>query len=266
VTERERNLESAITAVVAAGNILALYRQDVFHKFLTTKESFRDIVTEIDRYAETKIVEILSTATPNIPILSEESGVIGAGHLKNIFWVIDPLDGTVNYVNHIPLFAVSIALIEEQEPVAGVVYNPALNELYYGVEGGHAYKNKQRIRVKNGEPNELLFAAAFSGKNYNPSERQNEFLAFGKINDGTRGCLRTGSAAMNLCYVADGRFGGCWGKANKLWDIAAGLLLAKLSGARVGYRIVDKDKRLVNYVSAAPTAWDFVTQELDLDV
>ena len=91
-------------------------------------------------------------------------------------------------------------------------------------------------------------------------------MAFGKINDGTRGCLRTGSAAMNLCYVADGRFGGCWGKANKLWDIAAGLLLAKLSGARVGYRIVDKDKRLVNYVSAAPTAWDFVTQELDLDV
>lgn len=264
--KQEHNLESAITAAVAAGNILAEHNKDIFYKFPTIKESFRDIVTEIDRYAEAKIVEILSSATPTIPILSEESGIIGARHLKNTFWVIDPLDGTVNYFNHIPFYAVSIALMEREKPVVGVVYNPALNELYYGVEGENVYKNNQRIQVKSGKADELLFATAFSGKNYSPLERQSEFLTFGKVNDSTRGCLRTGSAAMNLCYVADGRFGGCWGKANKLWDIAAGLLLTKLSGAHVKYNIVDKKRYLVNYVSTVPAVFDFITQKLDFTV
>lgn len=264
MTEREHYLEMAITAAVAAGNILVERSQDVFHKFSLTKESFRDIVTEADRCAETRIVEILSSVLPVIPILSEESGVIGAKNLGDTFWVVDPLDGTVNYINHLPLYAVSIALIEKGVPVVGVVYNPVLNELYYGMEGGFSYKNKQKIRVRDGRPKELLFAGSFSGKNYNPSKRKSEFITFGKINDITRGCLRTGSAAINLCYVADGKLGGCWGRASKLWDIAAGLLLAKLSGAEVKYEVVDKKNHLVNYTAAVSSARRFISKETGL--
>jgi hypothetical protein len=84
---------------------------------------------------------------------------------------------------------------------------------------------------------------AFSGKNYEATKRVDEFLLFGKINDSSRGCLRTGSAAMNLAYLAEGKFGGCLGKANKIWDVAAGLLLAKLAGSNVQFKEVDKEQK-----------------------
>jgi fructose-1,6-bisphosphatase/inositol monophosphatase family enzyme len=78
------------------------------------------------------------------------------------------------------------------------------------------------------------------------------------VNDTTRGCLRTGSGAMNLAYLADGKFGGCWGHANKLWDVGAGLLLAELAGAKVSIREVDRSKHLVSYIAAVPSAWEFL--------
>ena len=93
---------------------------------------------------------------------------------------------------------------------------------------------------------------AFSGKAYTPKQRKKEFEIFGQLNDASQGCLRTGSAAINLAYLAEGRFSLAIGKANKLWDIAAGIIIAEESGYKVSYRIVDKEKNLVDYLASSP--------------
>jgi myo-inositol-1(or 4)-monophosphatase len=252
---REERLEIGMSAAVAAGKLLV----DRYHDNLSVsqKESLRDVVTEVDRLAEQRIIEIIRSASGSEPMVTEESGdvagVDGDGH-----WVIDALDGTVNYVNRIPFFAVSVAFVEEGRATVGVVYNPMQSDLYYGAEGLGAFKNQAPLVNQDGPPEESLFAAAFSGKSHDPAARPEEFLLFGQINDSTRGCLRTGSAAMNLALVAEGRLGGCWGKANKLWDMAGGLLLAGLAGARVATVEVDPNRHLISYLATAPSTWDFV--------
>ena len=254
--DRQEKLEIAISAAVAAGNIL-LERSDDLLRKQHSKESLRDTATEIDLYAEKKIIEILKDT--KYPILAEESGVIGKinNSKKDKYWVVDPLDGTVNYINHIPFYAVSIAFIEDGFPSVGVVYNPLLNELFYGAKGFGVYKNNKKIITKDKNPEESLFTAAFSGKKYN-SDRKKEYISFGVINDNSMGCLRSGSAAMNLAYVAEGKFGGAFGKLNKIWDVAAGILLAKEAGAKVCYEIVDEKENLVNYITSTPSSMDFI--------
>lgn len=225
------------------------------------KESARDIVTDADRLAENLVINIIDQGMTNETIITEEQGIV-KGTSTDSYWLVDALDGTVNFVNQIPLFCVSIAFINEGRPIVGVIYNPMSNELYYGAEKIGAYKNQNIIRVANRSPRECLFSVAFSGKNYEPARRREEFILMGKVNDRSRGCLRTGSAAMNLAFVAEGRLGGCWGKANKYWDIAAGLLLAGLAGATVQHTFVDKEKMLVSYLASNPCAESFMIDTL----
>ena len=248
-------LEIAIKAVVSAGNLIEERHKDILN--VSRKESLRDIVTHVDKLAENKIIEILKNFDENIPILTEESGFV-QGSSKETYWTVDALDGTVNYVNHIPFYGVSIAFFDKNKISVAAIFNPYSNELYYGGEGLGVFKNQKSLKIIDRNPEECLFSMAFSGKNYEPVKRTEEFLLFGEINDNTRGCLRTGSAAMNLAYLAEGRFGGCLGKANKMWDVAAGLLLAKLAGAKVQYNEVDTDKHLVNYVATIPKAWELI--------
>jgi myo-inositol-1(or 4)-monophosphatase len=252
---REGRLEVAMSAAVEAGKLLI----DRYHDNLSVvrKESLRDVVTDVDKLAEQRIVEIVRESTGGEAMVTEESGDLDGG-TEDGFWVVDALDGTVNYVNRIPFFAVSVAFIEGGRPTVGVVYNPMQSDLYYGADGLGVFKNQAPLVNQDSPPEESLLAAAFSGKSHEPDARVEEFRLFGEINDATRGCLRTGSAAMNLALVAEGRLGGCWGKANKLWDIAAGLLLARLAGARVRAVEVDPDRRLVSYLATTPSTWDFV--------
>lgn len=254
-------LKVAMSAAVAAGNFLLEHSND-FLKKVSSGESLRDIVTEADMGAEKKIIKILKNYNPKISILTEESGKMGKD--KNNYWLVDPLDGTVNYVNHVPFYAVSIAFIKNNSPIVGVVYNPMESSLYYGAKGIGVYKNHEKIEVIDRKPEDCLFAVAFSGKKYDPATRDKEFLMFGKVNDSARGCLRTGSAAMNLSYLAEGRLGGCWGRANKSWDVAAGILLAELSGATVEYKVVNKEKNLISYIASVPSAWDFIKEKVKL--
>ena len=144
----------------------------------------------------------------------------------------------------------------------GVIFNPYSNELYYGSDGLGVFKNQKPLKIMDRIPEECLFSMAFSGKNYEATKRVDEFLLFGKINDSSRGCLRTGSAAMNLAYLAEGKFGGCLGKANKIWDVAAGLLLAKLAGSNLQFKEVDKEKHLVNYIATIPKAWNLISSNI----
>ena len=140
----------------------------------------------------------------------------------------------------------------------GVIYSPLFDEIYYGAENIGVFKNQKAIRVHDKKPSDSLFTVSFSGKNYDPQRRNEEFIMFAEINDSTRGCLRTGSAALNLAYMAEGKFGGCWGKANKLWDISAGLAIAKLAGAQIFTQEVDAKKHLANYIAAPQQNFDFL--------
>lgn len=249
-------LETAIRAAVLAGNRIQ-NTGNAWGLNRKRKESFRDITTQADTYAEAIIISEIQKKSRS-PILSEESGIIGKlGKNKN-YWVVDPLDGTVNYSHNIPLYATSIAYLVNNIPAVGVIYNPSQNELFYGAEGIGVYKNHNNINIIDRKPEESLFSIAFSGKKHVNNNRVKEFINFQKINDLTMGCLRTGSAALNLAYLAEGRFGGCIGKYNKIWDVSAGLVIAKLAGAIINYRYKKGDKSFVSYSAVVPKSESFI--------
>lgn len=250
----EQRLEAAIAAAMKAGKHLMSHYRDTLA--VTTKESVRDLSTPVDHGAEQAAFSVLREVDPAAVILSEEHGLqgtdTGAGH-----WVVDALDGTVNYLHHVPFFSVSIAWVQRDQPVVGAVYAPLVDDIYYGAEGIGAFKNQRRLQTPDRLPTESLFSATFSGRNHDPARRGEEFALFATVNDASRGCLRTGSAALNLAYLAEGRFNGCWGKCNKAWDISAGLLIAKLAGATVLTVAGDSRQHLVSYLAAPPInhAW-----------
>ena len=254
-------LQAAISAAVTGGNILLAHSDDARRRFFHAKESFRDVVTPNELYAEKKIIEELGRNN-KYPIVAEESHISAKPNLKGTYWLVDPLDGTVNYVHRVPFYCVSISFIEKGLPSIGVIFNPLSQELFYGAKGIGVYKNDKGLNVNDRNPELSLFAVSFSGKQYEPSTRDEEFLSFARVNDASMGCLRTGSAAMNLAYLAEGRLGGCWGKANKWWDIAGGLLLAQLSGARIEYTIIDESRWLVSYFAAVPSSWESMRKKV----
>src|SRR3989338_3267089 len=142
--DRGSMLEAAIQAAVSAGNLLVEYYDETFN--VSVKESLRDVVSEVDRMAEQKIVKILRRYDKKFSIMTEEHGEIYHAN-NNRRWVVDALDGTVNYVNRIPFFCVSIALVEKALPTIGVIYNPMSKDLYYGATGIGVFKNQKMIKV-----------------------------------------------------------------------------------------------------------------------
>lgn len=246
-------VEYAIKASVAAGKILlANYNEQLQ---VSKKESARDVATEIDKLAENEIISILKSCDPDISIITEEQGKVVDKSVSR-YWLIDALDGTVNYINHIPFFCVSVAYIENDVITAAAIYVPMFDDIYFGARGIGAFKNHEAMRTKDVPLSNALFSASFSGKNHDPANRENEFKLFAQINDESRGCLRTGSAALNLAFLAEGRLNGCWGKANKYWDIAAGLLLAELSGNEVRVAAINKEKNIYSYVACGPALFE----------
>ncbi|GAA0889682.1 inositol monophosphatase family protein [Rhodanobacter soli] len=187
-----------------------------------------DFVSEVDKLAEAEIIKELRRAYPDHAILAEESGATGKGPLT---WVIDPLDGTHNYLRGIPHFCVSIALLEKGVPIHAVVFDPLRDELYTASKGDGAYLNDRRMRVSKRE--NLGGAMIATGFPF----RQREHLA--SQLDMTRAILgqaedirRSGSAALDLAYVAAGRYDGYFEIGLKPWDMAAGVLLVHEAGGR----------------------------------
>ena len=258
--KNEKLLEAAIKAAMKAGKCL----MDHYEKRVLTssKESLRDVASLVDKNAELEVFKILHEFNPSLPILSEEHGFQGVDCGLG-YWVVDALDGTVNYLNEVPFFSVSISFVEQARTKVGVVYAPLMDDIYYAAEGIGAFKNQCKLKTSDRSPNNSLFSTSFSGKNYQPLGREEEFLVFGRVNDMSRGCLRTGSAALNLAYLAEGRFNGCWGKANKEWDISAGLLIAKLSGAMVGVIRCKSEGYLYHYVAAPPQNFTWLQQHIE---
>ena len=197
-----------------------------------------DLVTEVDHLSEKFLLGELQKDFPDHHIFSEESGII-QGNDENI-WYIDPLDGTVNYAHHIPIFCVSIAYASRssasRSPSAdlklGAVYDPMRDEMFLAERGQGASLNGRSLHVSS--VTELQRSLLVTGFPYNawdtPQDNFANFVKFGKISQGVR---RLGSAALDLCYVAAGRFEGFWEMALNPWDVAAGGLIAEEAGARV---------------------------------
>ena len=198
-----------------------------------SKKGPQDFVTNADIKAEKVIIEELKKARPNYSIISEENGVEKNKDESN-FWIIDPIDGTTNFLHGVPHFAISIALQSNNEIVCGLIFDPIKDELFYAEKNNGAYFNNQRIRVsKKREINDCLFAVG-KGK-YNP-----DLI-----------CRRSGSAALDMAYVASGRFDGYFQNNLNLWDIAAGIIIVKEAGGIVNEIDLSSLKNLKVLASSA---------------
>jgi myo-inositol-1(or 4)-monophosphatase len=190
-----------------------------------------DFVTAADIKAEKTIFEELSKARPGYSFLMEERGAV-EGSDKTHRWIIDPLDGTTNLLHGLPHFAVSIALEREGLLVAGVVYNVVRDELFWAEKGAGAYLNDRRLRVAN--RNDLRDALFATGAPWNGRPGHDVFLKeMERIIAKTAGVRRLGSAALDLAYVAAGRFDGFWERGLSPWDVAAGAVLVREAGGVV---------------------------------
>lgn len=223
-------LTIAIRAARSAGDIILRASENVNHIQVDNKEQ-HDFVTEIDRQAEAEIIKILKTAYPDHAILAEESGA----HEGNDYtWIIDPLDGTTNFLHGFPHYAVSIALKHKNNLIVAVVFDPQRDELFTASRGDGAALNGKRIRVTQ----QSNLAGSLIGTGFPFKSQQQQYLdaylkMFKSVCINTSGIRRTGSAAIDLAYLAMGRLDGFWEVDLKPWDIAAGLLIVKEAGGVV---------------------------------
>jgi myo-inositol-1(or 4)-monophosphatase len=190
-----------------------------------------DFVSAADRKADEILIAALRKARPGYSFLTEESGTI-KGTDETHRWIIDPLDGTTNFLHGIPLFAVSVALERAGEVVAGVVYNPILNELYVAERGTGAYLNDRRLRVA--ARRDLSSCVLATGLGHIGSAGRERFLPeVARMMPEAAGIRLAGSAALDLAWVASGRFDGYWQHGLSPWDVAAGLLVVREAGGLV---------------------------------
>jgi myo-inositol-1(or 4)-monophosphatase len=220
-----------VKAARAAGNVLLRH----MHKLdaLNVVEKGRmDFASEVDSLAEKEIIKEFRRATPDYAILGEESGPLNSAPRSRYTWVIDPLDGTSNYLRGIPHFCVSIALCENGEPINGVIFDPLRNEIFASSRGAGTVLNDKRVRVSDRK--DLTGAMLITG--FPPRERERA-SAHLKCVDGllrdAEDIRRTGSAALDLAYVACGRVDAYFEAGLKPWDIAAGALMVREAGGKV---------------------------------
>jgi myo-inositol-1(or 4)-monophosphatase len=189
-----------------------------------------DLVTEVDHQSEAYLLGEVRRDFPEHHIISEETGII-QGNEERV-WYIDPLDGTVNYAHHVPIFCVSIAHAYQGKLALGAVYDPLRDEMFIAERGQGAYLNGKRLSVSAAtELQRSLLVTGFPYDTWNT--RQDNFAYFEKFAKLTQGVRRLGSAALDLCYAACGRFDGFWELSLKPWDVAAGGLICEEAGAMV---------------------------------
>ncbi len=206
------NLNIMIKATEKASKILIRDFGEI-EKLQVSKKGPTDFVTNSDLKAEKIIIEELKKAKPNYSIISEESGVENNKDENNT-WIVDPIDGTINFLHGIPHFAISIALKSNEEIISGIIFDPIKNEMFYAEKNNGSYFNNHRIRVsKKNEINDCLFVTG------------------GKIDkEPDLPYRKSGCAALDMAYVASGRYDGYFQQNLNLWDIAAGIILVKEAG------------------------------------
>ena len=190
-----------------------------------------DFVSQADLKAEKILRAELNRARPSFGMLMEEGGSVIGSDVRNR-WIVDPLDGTTNFLHGLPHFAISVALERDKEIVAAMVYAPILDELFWAERGQGAYLNRRRLRVSG--RNNMADGLIATGAPFMGHGQPKQFLGeLEQIMPVSAGIRRFGSAALDLAYVAAGRFDGFWERDLKIWDVAAGLLLVRESGGMV---------------------------------
>jgi myo-inositol-1(or 4)-monophosphatase len=218
-------LNIAVRAARSAGNII-VRNMDRIDSLSVQSKDRNDFVTEVDQQAEREIIYILRKAYPDHGFLAEESGSQSGDDFQ---WIIDPLDGTTNYLHGFPQFAVSIALRHKGRMEQAVVYNPLSQELFTASRGSGAYLNERRMRVSNRKG--LDGALLGTGFPFKAQHHLDTYLdMFRALFPRTAGIRRPGSAALDLAYVAAGRLDGFWEIGLNIWDMAAGVLLIQEAG------------------------------------
>ena len=218
----------AVRAARQAGSVImrSFNRLDTL---TVSEKQTNDFVSEVDRNAENAIIEIIRRAYPGHAVLAEESGTQGDDEFQ---WIIDPLDGTTNYLHGFPQFAVSIALLHRDRLESAVVYDPVRDEMFTADRGGGAILNDRRLRVT--EQKGLKGALLGTGIPFRDQRYMDAYLAMLKdLTRETAGIRRPGSAALDFAYVAAGRLDGFWELGLSVWDFAAGALLVQEAGGTV---------------------------------
>ncbi len=216
----------AITAARNASRIIVRSIGRIETQHISEKEK-NDYVTEVDKASEKEIIATIKKSYPDHHIIAEESGTL-AGN-ENFTWIIDPLDGTTNYIHQIPHYAISIAFQYKGKLEHGVIFDPIRNELFMASRGEGARLNDRRLRVSNNDNLERAFiSTGFPFKN--PNQFPIYLKLFEQILPKVGGMRRSGSAALDLAYVAAGRFDAFFELNLKKWDLAAGILMIKEAG------------------------------------
>ena len=222
-------LNFAVKAARRAGAIINR-ASDNLDAITVRHKSLNDLVSEVDRAAEDAIIDSLKSVYPEHAILAEESGASGD---SEYVWIIDPLDGTTNFLHGFPIYAVSIALAHKGQIQHGVVYDPVRNDLYTASRGSGAFLNDRRLRVSKRD--KLLDCLIGTGFPFRVSAEIDAYTAMVKdLTMKTAGIRRPGAAALDLASVAAGRFDGFWEIGLSPWDMAAGTLLITEAGGLVG--------------------------------
>ncbi len=225
-------LNIAVKAAREAAKIINRASLDIDKLKIDVKRQ-SDFVTEVDRAAEAAILSVLRDAYPAHGILAEESGLAGTSADSEYQWIIDPLDGTTNFIHGLPQYAISIGLAHKGQMTQAVVFDPNRNELFTATRGGGAFLNDKRIRVsKRTRLDEALIGTGFPFRMFDHIEA---YLAiFRDVARKTAGMRRPGAAALDLAWVACGRMDGFWELGLSPWDMAAGSLLITEAGGLVG--------------------------------
>jgi len=254
-------LNTAVKAARTAGAIINRASLDL-ERLQVNSKAPNDFVTEVDHAAEAAIIDTLLTAYPGHGILAEESGSARGARDSEYVWIIDPLDGTTNFIHGLPTYAVSIGLAFRNQIQQAVVYDPARNDLFYATRGRGAYLNDKRLRVAR----RTRLADALIGTGF-PFRKGDDLAHYLKMLESvTKACAgvrRRGAAALDLCYVAAGWYDGFFETGLSPWDVAAGSLLVTEAGGLVGNFTGESDflhRREV--VAASPKIYGQLVQML----
>ena len=225
-------LTIAVKAARRAGNIINRAARDLDRLTVTAKGP-KDFVSEVDRAAEAAIVETLLDAYPDHAILAEEGTAKGENAAAENVWIIDPLDGTTNFLHGFPQYCVSVALAQKGQVTQGVIYDPVRNDLFTATRGRGAFLNDRRIRVsRRAHLRDCLIGTGFP---FRDGSYLDTYLRMMKtMIEHTAGLRRPGAAALDLAYVAAGFYDGFWEVGLNPWDVAAGSLLVLEAGGLIG--------------------------------
>ncbi|GAB3166326.1 inositol monophosphatase family protein [Telluribacter humicola] len=229
------NLEALTQQAIEVVKKASAFIQQEANTFNTDRIEYKDInnlVSYVDKETEKLLVAGLREILPEASFITEEGTTGEEKDTEALNWIIDPLDGTTNFVHGLPIYCVSVGLVRGKEPLIGIIHEPSLDELFYGWQGGGAWCNGRRLQVSKAQHlSDSLIATGFPYRNFEKQSKYMDILS--TLMRKTHGVRRLGAAAVDLAYVAAGRFEGFYEYNLHSWDMAAGILLIKEAGGTV---------------------------------